>query len=333
VSLAGVLAAWVCRCVRCGFRQVRPRLDPAVLPRLYSSDYFDSAVDVGYRDYARQARRRRREAWFLDRWLRRHPPQGPVLEVGCALGFLLAALRDQGHEVTGIDVSRFAARYATTRLGLDVRAATLDEAAFPDGAFACVVQKDLLEHVVDPRRHLVETCRILRPGGWLWVVTPNGEANLRPLEAASRHAARTRRPAARRSEPPVVLRAGAPAAPLRRLRLRGGPGADDRRPPWAARARLAAGPGPVRAPRAAAGRAGACPEGGEDDSRFDALARQIEQEIEARRKDTRVGPLPSAASGVQVDRRSARRGRRGLRLRVPPPATMTTPQPDRRARR
>jgi 2-polyprenyl-3-methyl-5-hydroxy-6-metoxy-1,4-benzoquinol methylase len=263
---------------------VRPRLDPAVLPRLYSSDYFDSAVDVGYRDYARQARRRRREAWFLDRWLRRHPPRGPVLEVGCALGFLLAALRDKGHEVAGIDVSRFAAGYATKRLGLDVRAATLDEAAFAEGTFACVVQKDLLEHVVDPQRHLRETCRILRPGGWLWVVTPNGEANLRPLEAAARRApARDVLPLVDQSHlsffAPEHLRrlfdaCGFEVVRARTIGVRRGLRALGWLPGQARFARLVPRP-------AEPGPAG---EALEDDSRFDALARQIEQEIAARRK-------------------------------------------------
>jgi SAM-dependent methyltransferase len=61
------------------------------------------------------------------------------------------------------------------------RSATLEDAAYPEGAFDLVIQKDLLEHVSHPRRHLLETRRVLRPGGALWLITPNGEANLRPL--------------------------------------------------------------------------------------------------------------------------------------------------------
>ena len=86
----------------------------------------------------------------------------------------------------GVDASAFAAHYASTRYGVDVACATLEEARFPDGVFDVVIQKDLLEHVADPRSHLEETRRLLRPGGWLRLVTPNGEANLRPLAAASR---------------------------------------------------------------------------------------------------------------------------------------------------
>ncbi|HJN45583.1 MAG: hypothetical protein CL477_05670 [Acidobacteria bacterium] len=185
VSLVGTKPVWIHRCEACGFRQVRPRLTTVEIKALYPSDYFDSASPVGYADYAREFQRRQREAYFLMRWLGRLRPQGRLLEVGCALGFLLAGLKRSGWQVEGVDASPFAAYYARTRYGVDVASATLEEASFPDGGFDVVIQKDLLEHVANPRRHLEETCRVLRPGGWLRLVTPNGEANLRPLMAVS----------------------------------------------------------------------------------------------------------------------------------------------------
>ena len=86
----------------------------------------------------------------------------------------------------GVDASPFATYYATTRYGLDVVTGTLEDAAFPEASFDLIVQKDLLEHVSHPRRHLGETRRLLRPGGAVWLITPNGEANLRPLQSVAR---------------------------------------------------------------------------------------------------------------------------------------------------
>ena len=185
VSLIGRRPACVHRCVACGFRQIRPRLTVPEIKRLYPSDYFDAVSPVGYADYAREYQRRRREAYFLRRWLGRLGPHGRLLEVGCALGFLLAGLKPSGWRVEGVDASAFAAYYARTRYDIDVTCATLEETALPDGAFDVIIQKDLLEHVANPRRHLCETHRLLKSGGWLRLVTPNGEANLRPLVAAS----------------------------------------------------------------------------------------------------------------------------------------------------
>lgn len=181
VSLCGVADRWIHRCGACGFRQVRPRLTRDELTALYPADYFDPAEAVGYRNYAREARRRVREAHFLVKRVRKFGSAAHVLEVGCALGFLLAALREAGCRVDGVDASPFAAYYAQTRLDLPVVCGTLEDARFPEAGFDFVVQKDLLEHTLNPRQHLLDTGRVMRPGGELWVVTPNGEANLRPL--------------------------------------------------------------------------------------------------------------------------------------------------------
>ena len=181
-GLHGVGAVWIRQCAGCGFRQVRPRLPPAALDALYGADYFDSASAHGFAGYARQRQRYERDAYFLARELRRIAPAGRFLEVGSALGFLLAALDPlTGWEVEGVEVSRFGAWYARDRFGAAVHRGTLEEAGLPSDAFDYVLQKDLLEHVTHPRRHLEETRRIMRRGGRLRVVTPNGEADLRPL--------------------------------------------------------------------------------------------------------------------------------------------------------
>ena len=57
--------------------------------------------------------------------------------------------------------------------------------AFAGASFDLVAQKDLLEHVANPRTHLLETARVMKKGALLWVVTPNGAANLHPLAAVA----------------------------------------------------------------------------------------------------------------------------------------------------
>ena len=184
VSLVGGLDARVERCERCGFRQIRPRITAAELERLYPGAYFDSRSSFGFDDYAVQQQRIEREAFFLVKRLERIAPRGRLLEVGCALGFLLEAVqRFSAWEVVGIDISPFAVEFARRRYGLNVECTTLEKARFADESFDFIVQKDLLEHVTHPREHLRETFRILRPGGQVWIITPNGEANLRPFHA------------------------------------------------------------------------------------------------------------------------------------------------------
>jgi 2-polyprenyl-3-methyl-5-hydroxy-6-metoxy-1,4-benzoquinol methylase len=187
-SLLGITTAWVHRCASCGFRQIRPRLDRETLSLIYPGEYFDSTGAVGYSDFSRQAQRSLRIAYFLAKKMRRRiPPDARLLEIGCALGFLLHAFEKYtSWRVRGLDVSPFAAYFAGKMYGVPVACGTLEETRFPDGHFDFIIQKDLLEHVTHPREHMLESNRILKPGGYLWLITPNGEANIRPLLRAAR---------------------------------------------------------------------------------------------------------------------------------------------------
>ena len=186
VGLPGVGPVWIHRCDGCGMRQVRPRLGAAALDALYGADYFDSQSAHGFAGYARQRQRYDRDAFFLARELRRLASTGRFLEVGSALGFLLASLEPQtGWEVEGVELSAFGAWYARNRFGVRVHRGTLEDAGLPAATFDYVLQKDLLEHVPHPRRHLEETRRIMRPGAHLRVITPNGEADVRPMRRAA----------------------------------------------------------------------------------------------------------------------------------------------------
>ena len=188
VSLLGSLAVWIHQCNKCGFRQIRPRLTRKELNVIYPEEYFDSKAEIGFSDYDRQAQRYERVAYFLAKKIKKLvPSHGRLLEVGCALGFLLQALkRFTSLSVHGIEISPFAANYAPKKYGLDVKCGVLEEAEYPTEYFDFLIQKDLLEHVPQPRAHLMESQRILKPHGCLWLTTPNGEANLSPSLYSSR---------------------------------------------------------------------------------------------------------------------------------------------------
>ena len=187
MSLLGITAAWVQQCESCGFRQIRPRLTRETLSLIYPGEYFDSAGTIGYSDFSRQEQRYQRLAYFLAKKMRRLlPPEAKLLEIGCALGFLLHGLeRYTSWNIQGLDISSFASFFAAKMYGMHVACGTLQEVRFPDSNFDFIIQKDLLEHVPHPRMHMLETNRVLKKGGYLWLITPNGEANIRPLQRAA----------------------------------------------------------------------------------------------------------------------------------------------------
>lgn len=58
--------------------------------------------------------------------------RGKFLDVGCSFGFFMDVARQRGWTIADIDVSKYAADYATQRLGLLVENKTIIEAKFAD---------------------------------------------------------------------------------------------------------------------------------------------------------------------------------------------------------
>jgi SAM-dependent methyltransferase len=121
----------------------------------------------------------------------------PCLEMGCGEGTNLERLARRGAPV-GIDRYPGKARFAARAVPA-ARVAAADATALPfrDGTFASVLIRDLLHHLPEPKRATAEAARVLRPGGTLLVLEPNGANPLIALQGrlvAAEAALRTFRP-------------------------------------------------------------------------------------------------------------------------------------------
>ena len=121
---------------------------------------------------AEEAGRRATARRLLD-LIARQVASGRLLDVGCGHGLLLDEARARGYETIGLELSRAAATHARDRLGLDVRATSLEEAELDPGSLDAIVLADVLEHLDDPPA-AIERCRkLLADGGALCLVTPD----------------------------------------------------------------------------------------------------------------------------------------------------------------
>lgn len=99
--------------------------------------------------------------------IQQHAPDGPVLDVGCSNGALLAYLAriapSRGR--FGLEPSIDAARIAEDR-GVRILGATFEEMGDAAGSeFAAILAIDVLEHVTDPARFVARIAQRLGPGG------------------------------------------------------------------------------------------------------------------------------------------------------------------------
>jgi SAM-dependent methyltransferase len=99
--------------------------------------------------------------------------KGRVLDVGCALGDFLVEARKMGWQnPTGLDVSGYAVETCRSR-ALETTQGTLSSAAFAAETFDAIFLQDVIEHTLDPVAQLKQVFALLKPGGIVFITTPN----------------------------------------------------------------------------------------------------------------------------------------------------------------
>ena len=200
--------AWTLhRCNDCASAYLDPRPTPASIGRAYDRYYTHLAEDDAaaqptsalvrslhalQNDYLnRRYGIARQPAAFGGRWLvalapslrakadvqcRHLPPPpsdgGSLLDVGFGNGRFLKIATEAGWTAEGIDFDPKAVKVARA-LGLNVSRASVAELEARNAQYDIITLSHVIEHVHDPIALLHDVYRMLRPGGRLWLETPN----------------------------------------------------------------------------------------------------------------------------------------------------------------
>lgn len=111
-----------------------------------------------------------------DRWVRHlsRPSEAPsLLDVGCGNGAFLLLMQAAGWWVQGVDIDPVAAAVARRASGATVFDERFEDAPFVDCSFDAITLDHVIEHLHAPLDSLQRCWRLLRPGGIVWVATPN----------------------------------------------------------------------------------------------------------------------------------------------------------------
>jgi len=200
--------AWdLYRCAQCASGYLDPRPTPESIGRAYAGYYTHDTEDhpiVRRKGRARsllhdlingyQNRRyglQRSPALSIGRWLlpllpslrtaadaecRHLPPLpaggGRLLDVGCGNGGFLMLAQQAGWQVEGLDFDAGAVKAARSR-GLEVHQGGIDVLGKYSACFDVITLCHVIEHVHDPVTTLRRLHALLKPGGVLWLDTPN----------------------------------------------------------------------------------------------------------------------------------------------------------------
>ena len=202
------LGKWILHsCTQCSSAYLDPRPSPASIGKAYGT-YYTHAVGT-HRDNAtqlsifRRLRRmmsngylnhrygtQRQPASRLGQWVTNllpdkrqmldigfrylpKPIKGQrLLDIGCGNGDFLCSAQEAGWQVSGIEPDPKAADAARQR-GVDVTVGTVDLLASESDCFDAITLSHVIEHVHEPKQLLHAVLRLLKPGGMVYIDTPN----------------------------------------------------------------------------------------------------------------------------------------------------------------
>jgi 2-polyprenyl-3-methyl-5-hydroxy-6-metoxy-1,4-benzoquinol methylase len=195
------------RCMQCRSAYLDPRPDAASIGKAYETYYTHAAcgeqtesakasargrlktrLSNGYVNHRYGTARQPASAWGIPvarlfprqrqkldaafRYLPKPRPGQKLLDIGCGNGDFLVNARDAGWDVAGIDPDPKAVANAVQR-GFDVSVGSVESLAELSGCFDAITISHVLEHVHRPRQVVQAIARLLKPGGVLYVDTPN----------------------------------------------------------------------------------------------------------------------------------------------------------------
>lgn len=139
-------------------------------------EYTHDRLGAKFHEALSQYDTRRRVEILVDRFLGGQRLRGrQALDVGAGLGFFSHRMQELGAAVTAADIGTQLLSYVGSTVGC--RCECVDAlslaAHFGPESFDVVLSSECIEHTPDPSAALRQMARVLKPGGWLAVSTPN----------------------------------------------------------------------------------------------------------------------------------------------------------------
>jgi 2-polyprenyl-3-methyl-5-hydroxy-6-metoxy-1,4-benzoquinol methylase len=157
-------------CSDCGTVYVYPLPSTDDARALYSDIYHNATTSYFAKIHKMMRRSRHRV-----RLLQRYVGGGRFLDVGCSGGFMVEAAREAGFAAAGIDLDRPSIDYARRHYPAnEFHCGTVEDlAATAPDPFDVVYTSEVIEHVPQVRSFCEHISKLLRPGGVLYITTPD----------------------------------------------------------------------------------------------------------------------------------------------------------------
>jgi len=163
----------VLKCRECDHLFLENSLSKEEITGLYTNYYPRSSLDI---DNYRPHRASSPSLSWLNgekasafRWV---PENIRILDIGCGFGEALGYHADRGCNVYGVETDKNILR-VSKKYNYNVHVGSFDAAQYQPKYFDYVTMDQVIEHMVSPLNSLRDISKILRPGGYLVISTPN----------------------------------------------------------------------------------------------------------------------------------------------------------------
>jgi SAM-dependent methyltransferase len=139
---------------------------------LCQDKYIFSEADLDFYDPGEKTNRDQKQSYaFIKKWVKQ---KGRLLDIGCGNGYLLYCAREDGWQVTGIELSERLTTALKTRYNLDIITGDfLNFKARKGGEFDLIVLRHVLEHIPDCRAVMSKLSELIAPQGQILIECPN----------------------------------------------------------------------------------------------------------------------------------------------------------------
>lgn len=164
----------VVKCAECGMIRTNPRPSPEWKASFYDPEKNGLAEKMGREFvYAPAPDRLPSYQRLLDYIRDLAPPPRKLIDIGAASCVFAKISRDAGYDVVACDYSDDALEYGRREYGVNTLQSPAEQIDADDNSFDVVTIFHTVEHLADPHKVLTELHRILKPGGTIFLETPN----------------------------------------------------------------------------------------------------------------------------------------------------------------
>lgn len=159
------------KCTGCGLVYLANPPSGEDLQKMYSADadYHTQLYDPAGHDFALMTE----NAAIHMKFVQKIAQNGRLLDVGCSVGHFLDRARSAGFDCSGVEFSKESRDFAQQHFALPVEGGSIHDVSHGDASLDLITMFDVIEHVPDPAADIAKAYRLLKPGGWFVLSTPN----------------------------------------------------------------------------------------------------------------------------------------------------------------